>query len=265
VTHLQDLLTRETFAARVEHHHSLSSTNDRAKQCAADDPGPLPLLIIADAQTAGRGRRGNHWWTGSGGLASSLLIESGQFGLGRSRSPMIALAAAVAVVNTVRPLLASHAVGIHWPNDVFVDGRKLAGVLVEVPSDRFCAVGIGINTNNTLADAPPELRSTAATLLDLTGIRHDHTEVLSTLLRHLHDELRDLESSCEQVSQRANALCLQHGTPLTIQTGKQTTTGTCTGIGPSGGLLLDTPQGRQEIFSGVLVHQRQQHVDKGPS
>jgi BirA family transcriptional regulator, biotin operon repressor / biotin---[acetyl-CoA-carboxylase] ligase len=253
---MQDRLTRETFAARVEHHRSLPSTNDRAKQCAAENSGPLPLLIIADQQTAGRGRRDNRWWTGTGGLAFSLLIEARQFGLKRSRSPMVALAAAVAVVDTVRPLLGSHTVGIHWPNDVFVDSRKLAGVLVEVPSDRLYVVGIGINTNNTLADAPPELRRTAATLLDLTGTRHDHAEFLSTLLRHLHDELRCLESSCEQVSQRANALCLQRGNPLTIQTGKQTATGTCIGIGSSGELLLDTREGRQEFFSGVVVRSR---------
>ena len=253
---MQDLLTRETFVARVEHHHSLSSTNDRAKQCAAENPEQLPLLIIADRQTAGRGRRDNCWWTGTGGLAFSLLIAARQFGLKRSRSPMVALAAAVAVVKTVRCPAASHTVGIHWPNDVFVDDRKLAGVLVEVPSDRLYVVGIGINTNNTLDDAPPELRPTATTLFDLTGTRHDHTEVLSTLLGHLDDELRLLESSCEELSQRANALCLQRGSPLTIQTGKQTTTGTCIGIGPGGELLLDTPQGRKEFFSGVLIHGR---------
>lgn len=253
---MQDRLARETFAARVEHHHSLSSTNDRAKQCAAENPEQLPLLIIADQQTAGRGRRDNRWWTGSGGLAFSLLIEARQFGLKRSRSPMVALAAAVAVVDTVRPLLGSHTLGIHWPNDVFVDSRKLAGVLVEVPSERLCVVGIGINTNNALAQAPTELRATATTLFDLTGIRHDHTEILSTLLGHLDEELRHLKSSCEQVSQRANALCLQRGNPLTIQTGKQTTTGRCIGIGPSGELVLETAEGRREFFSGLLIHER---------
>ena len=251
---MQDILIRETFAAQVEHHRSLSSTNDWAKQCAAENPGPLPLLIIADRQTAGRGRRGNRWWTGTGGLALSLLIEARQFGLKRSRSPMVALATAVAVANTIRPLTAPRTVGIHWPNDVFVDGRKLAGILVEVPSDRFHVVGIGINTNNTLAHAPPELRTTATTLLDLTGVRHDHLDILLTLLAHLEDELRRLGTSCEQVSQRVDALCLQRGNPLTIQTGKQTTTGTCAGIGPGGELLLDTPQGRQEFSSGVLIH-----------
>ena len=251
---MQDRLIRETFLARIEHHRTLPSTNDRARECAAEGLGPLPLLIVADQQTAGRGRRENRWWTGEGALALSLLIEAGQFGLKRSRSPMIALGAAVAVVETVRPLLPQHTVGLHWPNDVFVDGRKLAGILVEVPTDRFYVVGIGINTNNRLDHAPPGLRHTATTLFDLTGTRHDHTEVLSTLLRHLDDELRRLESSCEQVSRQANALCLQRGSPLTIQTGKQTTTGTCVGIGPSGELLLDTPRGRQGFFSGVLVH-----------
>jgi BirA family biotin operon repressor/biotin-[acetyl-CoA-carboxylase] ligase len=251
---MQDRLTRDTFAARVEHHPSLPSTNDRARQCAAESSGPLPLLIIADRQTAGRGRRANRWWTGSGGLACSLLIEAAQFGLQQSRSPLVALGAAVAVVDTVQPLLGSRSVGIHWPNDVLVDGRKLAGVLVEVPSKRHYVVGIGINTNNRMSDAPPDLRRTATTLLDLTGARQDHTEVLSTLLGHLRDELCLLKSSWERVSQRANAICLQHGSQLTVQTGKQTTTGTCLGIGPSGQLVLDTAQGREEFFSGVLIH-----------
>ena len=251
---MQNRLIRETFLAQVEHHRTLSSTNDRAKDCAADGVGPLPLLIIADRQTAGRGRRENRWWTGEGALALSLLIEAGQFGLTRSRSPMLALATALAVIETVRPLLPDHTIGLHWPNDVFVDGRKLAGILVEVPSDRLYIVGIGVNTNNALADAPTELRQSAATLFDLTGTPHDHADVLSTLLRHLHAELSLLESSCGQVSQRADALCLQRGSPLTIQTGKQSTTGTCVGIGPNGQLLLDTDRGRQEFFSGVLIH-----------
>ena len=79
----------------------------------------------------------------------------------------------------------THQVGIHWPNDVHVrisqpqgeaDDRKLAGILVEVLPDRRHVIGIGLNVNNTLADAPAELRDTAATLRDLSGREHDRTE-----------------------------------------------------------------------------------------
>ena len=86
--------------------------------------GELPLLVVADRQTAGRGRGANRWWTGPGALAFSLLVDGRTVGADRSRSPLVALAAAVAVVDTVAPLLPAHQVGIHWPNDVLVAERK---------------------------------------------------------------------------------------------------------------------------------------------
>ena len=96
---------------------------------------------------------------------------------------MVALAAAVAVVETLAPLLPDHQVGLHWPNDVFVGQRKLAGILIEVLPGGRHVVGIGINTNNTLADAPPTLRQQAATLFDLTGRRQDQTAILIALVQ----------------------------------------------------------------------------------
>jgi len=241
-----------TFLARVEHHATLGSTNDRAKQCVAAGAGPMPLLIVADRQTAGRGRGGNRWWTGPGGLACSLLLDIQSLTLDTSRVPLVALAAGVAMVETVGPLLAAHRVGLHWPNDVFTDGRKLAGILVEIVANRFCVVGIGLNTNNALADAPAELRRTATTLLELTGKRHDHTTLLTGLLGHLADLLGQLASTPEEVAARADAACLQHGQELRIESGNRSIRGTCAGIAPDGALLLDTPDGRKKLYSGVL-------------
>ncbi len=107
-----DLLIRRTFVARVEHHATLSSTNDRARACAAEGLGPLPLLIVADEQTAGRGRGENRWWTGRGSLACSLLVDHDALEIDRHRSsPLVALATAVAIVETVAPLLADQTVG----------------------------------------------------------------------------------------------------------------------------------------------------------
>ena len=69
-------ILRETSVARVEHRPTLASTNDRAAQCAAQGVKDLPLLVVADQQTAGRGRGSNRWWTGPGGLAFSLLVDA---------------------------------------------------------------------------------------------------------------------------------------------------------------------------------------------
>ena len=248
-----DRLIRETFAARVEHHQTLKSTNDRARQCAAEGAGRLPLLVVADCQTAGRGRGANRWWTGEGSLACSLLLDAGAMGIVPARSPLIALAAAVAIVRTVAPLLTARCVGLHWPNDVFVDDRKLAGILVEGLSDRLYVVGIGVNTNNTLEQAPRELRDKLTTLRELTQVDHDRTTILSTLLKHLGDLLGRLSSTPERIAEAADSFCLQRGRVLTVRTGGRSVSGRCEGIASDGALLLDTDRGRKSIYSGVLT------------
>lgn len=245
-------LVRETFVARVEHHRQVESTNDCARQRAAGDPGPLPLLIVADMQTAGRGRGANRWWTGRGSLAVSLLLDAPELGIDRARSPLVALAAAVAVAETAALRLPSHAVGVHWPNDVYVGSRKLAGILVEVLSRRFLVVGIGLNANNAMTDAPGELRNTATTLLELTGTRHDPTDLLLELLERLAELLGRLRSAPGEVAARADALCLQRGQTLTVQSARESITGRCAGIAPDGALLLETHEGRRTVYSGVV-------------
>ena len=96
---------RETTIARAEHHPALASTNDRAAECAAQGVKDLPLVVVADQQTAGRGRGSNRWWTGPGGLAFSLLVDAETVAADAERSPLVSLAAAVAVVEAVAPLL----------------------------------------------------------------------------------------------------------------------------------------------------------------
>ena len=198
----------------------------------------LPLVVVADEQTAGRGRGSNRWWTGPGGLAFSLLVDAETVAADASRSPLVSLAAAVAVVDAVAPLLPGRQVGIHWPNDVIVGGadipachelpasqgrqeclphRKLAGILVEVLPDRRHVIGIGLNTNNTVADAPAELQSTAATLRDLSGQEHDQTAILIDLLRRLEQEFSRLLSDAKSVAARADQLCLHRGRTLTLR------------------------------------------------
>ncbi|NQT14526.1 MAG: biotin--[acetyl-CoA-carboxylase] ligase [Planctomycetes bacterium] len=248
-----DLLVRHTFVARVEHHVTLGSTNDRARQCAAEGGGSLPLLIVADEQTAGRGRGTNRWWTGRGSLACSLLIDPDALGIDRYRSsPLVALATAVAIVDTLAPVVENHAVGLHWPNDVFADGRKLAGILAEVLADRRIILGIGLNTNNALVNGPQELQKTATTLFDLTGVPHDRTRILLALLDRLEKALGNLASAPEQIAAYADEICLQKGQTLTVRSGRRQVSGRCEGIASDGALLLRTPQGLQRLYSGVL-------------
>lgn len=246
-------LIRETFIRRVEHYPILGSTNDRAKQYAAEGLGLLPLLIVADQQTAGRGRGSNRWWTGRGALAFSLLLDGRSWGIDLSRGPLVSLAAAVAATETVRPLLPGQTVGIHWPNDVFAAGRKLAGILVEMLTGGLCVVGIGLNLNNTMLDATAEMRTSATSVLDLTRARHDRTSLLLVFLEQLAALLDQLPVAPDVISRLADERCLQRGQPLGVESGGSVVRGVCAGIASDGALLLDTPSGRERIVSGVLT------------
>jgi BirA family transcriptional regulator, biotin operon repressor / biotin---[acetyl-CoA-carboxylase] ligase len=242
---------RETFIARCEHHTTVDSTSNLAKQYAADRPGDLPLLIVADHQTAGRGRASKRWWTGPGALAFSLLLDLRAWGTNSVASPLVSLATGLAVVRTVVPLIAGEPVGIHWPNDVFVAGRKLSGILVEVVPEGLCVVGIGLNTNNTIHDAPEDMRHRVATLRDLSGRVYDHTEILVALLGHFDALLRQLAAAPASIAAETDRLCLQRGQTLTLPWGRQTVTGLCLGVAPDGGLILDTPEGKRTFYSGA--------------
>jgi BirA family biotin operon repressor/biotin-[acetyl-CoA-carboxylase] ligase len=251
----------------------LPSTSDRAL-AAADEPGPLPLLVVADRQLAGRGRGGNRWWSGPGALTFSLLLDAPALGIDpRRHAPLLSLAGGMAVVDAVDPLIsglasgkpADRQLGLHWPNDVFCDRRKLAGILIECPRPDRVVVGIGINVNDSASDAPPALRDRLTTLGDLTGREHDRGVLLGGVLDRLASRLAQIAHSPVGLTSAANDRCLQRGRSLTVFDAGMANvrdsgspgqhdpiTGRCLGIGEEGALLLKTDAGERRIISGTL-------------
>ncbi|HEY5311353.1 MAG TPA: biotin--[acetyl-CoA-carboxylase] ligase, partial [Pirellulales bacterium] len=182
-------LQRAAWVDRIVYQSRVSSTSDLARQLAAEAPRGTSLLVLADEQSAGRGRGSNRWWTGAGSLAFSLLLDSPDLGVPRRHAAMISLAAAIALAETVAPVVPHERLGIHWPNDVFVADRKLAGILVEALADGRHILGVGVNVNNPVALAPPDLQQAITSLIDLTGCDHDRTQLLLELLGSLHAAL----------------------------------------------------------------------------
>lgn len=240
-------------AARVEYFVSLGSTQVRATELARAD-SPLPLLVVAEQQTAGRGRGRNRWWSAPGSLAFSLVFDPSAWSLAPHPLPERSLAVGVAIVETVQPHLPNRRAGLRWPNDVFVEGRKIAGVLVDVLAQGRHVVGIGLNVNNTFDGAPEEVRARAASLCELADKRFDRTALLCDLLRNLETAMRSSAASQAAFGRRFNELCLQIGRELTVEVAGRRTTGVCAGIASDGALLLETPIGAQKIYSGVLQH-----------
>jgi BirA family biotin operon repressor/biotin-[acetyl-CoA-carboxylase] ligase len=182
-----------------------------------------------------------------------LLFDPAARQIERRFHPMISLAAAIAIAETAAAVVSTVDVGLHWPNDVFVVERKLAGVLIEVLPDGRHVLGIGCNVNNRISAAPTELSNIATSLVDLTGHDHCRGELLQGILERFDRQLDDLARSPHRVGRRANAHCMQLGMPLTIRAGERTTSGLCVGIADDGALLLDMPAGRQAFYSGVLL------------
>ena len=134
------------------HLREIGSTNERARALAAAG-APHGTLVTAGVQTAGRGRQGRTWTAPPGtALLLSLVV--------RELDTLLSLRAGLAVAD-----LAGAAARVKWPNDVLVDGRKVAGILVEGrPQEGWAVVGIGVNAAVDVAALPPELRDRAGTL-----------------------------------------------------------------------------------------------------
>lgn len=242
--------------AQCEYYPTVGSTHDVAHERARSADVELPLLVVADAQTAGRGRGQNQWWTGGGSLAFSLVFDPRDWQLAEVVQPQRSLAVGVAIADTVAPLTPRHRVGLHWPNDVFVDERKLAGVLVDVLAGGRHVIGVGLNVNNSFVGAPPEVAQRAISLTELTGRKLDRTGILVELLRQLQSAMRYSAADPVGFGARFDPLCLQVGRELTIETAGQRATGVCAGIAPDGALLLEVAGQLTRHYSGVLVHDR---------
>jgi BirA family biotin operon repressor/biotin-[acetyl-CoA-carboxylase] ligase len=212
------------------HHRLTDSTNRRARELAAQG-APHGTIVTADEQTAGRGRQGRSWTASPGdALLFSLLV--------RPPSELLPLAAAVAVAEALVPLDAQ----IKWPNDIWIERRKVAGILIEGrPQEGWAVLGVGLNVRTR--DFPPELRDTA-TSLALHGSTVTVSDALSALLSALDHWTR---ASAGDVLQAWRARDALRGQPVRWAHGE----GTAAGISDGGALIVETADGaRVELDAG---------------
>ena len=216
------------------HLRRTDSTNERARRLA-EAGAPHGALVTAGEQTAGRGRQGRTWTAPPGrALLLSLVL--------RVEDPaLIPLQAGVAVAETV-----GDAARIKWPNDVLVEGRKVAGILVEGrPREGWAVLGIGLNVAIRPEDFPPALREAAGTL-------DRAPEDLDPTLHHLLDTLeRWVDADQEAVIAAWRERDALEGQPVAWSEGS----GKAVGIDDAGRLLVGTSSGTIALEAGE-VHLR---------
>lgn len=246
----------ETFVDRVDYRPEMPSTNTRALELASDAPeGRSCSLILAERQTAGRGRGTNSWWSTGGALTFSVLFRTPEFDLPVSRWPQMSLTVGLAVCEAAERLLPGADVALKWPNDVYLEGRKLAGILVETTDGRQGSVvlGIGINVNNSSLLAPPELREKAIALRDVAGRDLPRVDVLLAVLQRLALRIEWLAAGIDEFHETWSRRCLLTGRDVVIELPTRRIAGLCQGIDRAGALLVATDTGIERCLSGVVI------------
>jgi len=245
----------ESFVRCIEYRTSTASTNDLALELARDDTRPLPLLVLAGRQTRGRGRGGNRWWSAEGALTFSLVIEMPGMATAPGDAPPVSLVAGLALCEAIDRLQPGEPICLKWPNDVLAGRRKLAGILTEVPARPLnrMVIGIGINVNNSLADAPEPLRHQAASLIDLAGRPFPLTDVLLAVLRQMDRRLADCSAGVLSLEQACAKWCALRGRHIAVETEHTRVSGICQGIDDRGNLVIDNRGTRHRCATGVVA------------
>jgi len=250
-------LTCQRFGRSMQYHGVTASTNLLAKALASDG-APEGSVVVADAQTGGRGRMGRTWVSPSGvNLYFSLILRPA---LPSIRIPQLTLLVAAAIHQALSSFAVDLLPLIKWPNDILVNGRKLCGVLCEMQSEadlaHFVVIGIGINVNLSLL--PSELQDSATSLFLETGCQFSRPELFASVLNHL-EPLYDawlLKEDLGFILPYLEQYSLLQSKEVTVDQLNRTVCGRVSGLSRVGELKIDGAEGQTYLISSGEAHLR---------
>jgi BirA family biotin operon repressor/biotin-[acetyl-CoA-carboxylase] ligase len=274
-------IANSELIAAIDFYESIGSTSDRALEVGSQGEARLPLLVLAERQTAGRGRGANRWWSDQGALTFSLVLEAPSDRLPPQRWPQVALVAGLAVCEALQTFAPRAELRVKWPNDVYLGERKICGILSEsIPGwrDRL-VVGVGVNVNNRdqgsgfrvqegdrgqgTGDRGQRsevrdqgvVRFAAVSLVEHDGVKRELTGVLLGVLDEFDRRWRELlEGGFDEAANAYRQRCFLSGKMVTIeQPGDQRIVGLCRGIDETGRVRLQTEKGEVAVASGAVV------------
>ena len=239
-----EFLQQANWLRHVEWFEETDSTNTQARQQLAAGFDRWPALWVADRQTSGRGRTTRQWWSPEGCLMFSLLVGQEQLPVDASLWPQLSLVAGVATATAVEAEVPRVEVKLKWPNDLFVAGSKLAGILVEavpraIDGGMAFIIGIGLNVSVDWSQADAELRRRACSLSQFADSEVVIENILIRLVEHLQRWLASWQAGDTTWWQQWCARSLLTG--YTVQLGlpnAEQLIGECQGIDSAGRLLI---------------------------
>jgi len=260
---LPDLLTSSlvrpelgegAIGRRIVHFFRADSTNTIALRLASEG-AEHGTVVVAEEQTAGRGRLGREWYSEkSSGIYVSVLLRPP---LAPAAAPALTLMAGVAAQAAVERA-SGLVTDIRWPNDLLLNGKKLCGILTEMSAevDRLHAVVIGIGINVNHREIPDELRAIATSLRMETGKTHSRVQVLAALLRELeHYYELLLQQGAAAIVERWTAVSTYaRGKRIVVRTPSGEFQATTAGLESSGALRIRRDDGREEpLVAGEIA------------
>jgi BirA family transcriptional regulator, biotin operon repressor / biotin---[acetyl-CoA-carboxylase] ligase len=240
---LKQRLKGSLFGKHIFHFLRTDSTNRVAMELGSAEE-PEGTVVLAEEQTAGRGRAGRSWHSERGmGIYVTLLLRPK---ISPVQAPLLTMMAGLSARAAIQAQ-AALTVDLKWPNDLLLDGKKLGGILTEMyaePSQvRFVIVGIGINVNQE--KFPSELVSLATSLRVQTGRAQSRMELLVRLLREFENDYnRFLREGAASVTQRFETVSsYARGKRVNVSNGSENYSGVTAGLSPEGLLRVEREGG----------------------
>ncbi len=253
--HMRSQLQIQRIGKKIHYLSEIDSTNIYARR-RAEEGGQEGEIVIAEAQTQGRGRLGRRWVSPPHlNLYMSVILRPK---LPPNQAPQITLMSAVALAETVQSFV-PFAPEIKWPNDIKIGGRKLAGVLTEssCETDRvhFVILGIGVNVNFPWELMPESIRQSATSLMVLAQKPVDRADFACRLILNLDQCYGELEDQgFSPIARRWEKFFQLRGKKVRVDMAGQSAFGTAMGLDREGALILEGDGGAfKKIIAGDVI------------
>jgi BirA family biotin operon repressor/biotin-[acetyl-CoA-carboxylase] ligase len=254
----------------IEWFQEIDSTNDYVRRMVEHKKMFPPMTVAARKQTAGRGRGENRWWSPDGCLMFTSLLDSGNYVRDVSQLPQAALVVGVALADLLSQYIDTANVQLKWPNDVYVRGRKIAGILVEgiqgspedLPAFQFKSasmgsgmwwiVGVGLNLAIDWREAPEEVQQRATCVATESGITFPGEEFLPGVVARIDQFLKRWQTEPSALFELFRERCFLREKFVEVNQGTVQYRGICQSVDDQGRLLLATETGIRPISSGSI-------------
>ncbi|MCH1497355.1 MAG: biotin--[acetyl-CoA-carboxylase] ligase [Rubripirellula sp.] len=242
-------------------YESVDSTNTAAlaeikSQC--EHLGSLPRLLVADRQVSGRGRHGRRWDSDGGTLTFTLVISNEDPEHREAMGRYCSLAVGVGISRFLEYEFSPLKTSVKWPNDVYLAGGKLAGILLELDGrhPEYLVIGVGMNIGSVPELTDTNARQSATGLTQVIGRKVERYHLLDGLVESILEAVDEISDDPIALVRELRDRCLLTGEKIEYQQDGSMYSGLCLGISEGGGLRIASTDGEIEITSGEAMRVR---------